>query len=116
MLSKNRRISRKEFPYILAKGKRYNFPHFLLYVAPINSIDKKNSSRFSFSISKKVFSKAVDRNKYRRRGYSVIDLYKDSLKPGYFCFFSFKKGSSGITFDTLQKEILGLLSASAVIS
>jgi ribonuclease P protein component len=112
MLSKKRRIPRELFPRILKEGKRYSSPSLLLYVA---SRGNNEPSRFSFSISKKVCKKATDRNKHRRRGYSVIEKYLPNVKPGFFCFFSFKKGSSGVSFSALEKEVFDLLKVSSVV-
>ena len=115
MLAKNRRIGRKLFPNILTKGKRYNSPILLLYVST-PSVEKNFLSRFAFSISKKTAKLAVDRNKHRRRGYSIITKYLKNIKPGYFCFFSFKKNSSSIKFEQIEREIINLLKTSGVIS
>ncbi len=115
MLPKNRRISRKEFPYILTKGKRYNSPNFLLYVARDEGLNKETPSRFSFSVSKKVCKNAADRNRQRRRGYSVVSHLIKNTKPGFLCFFSFKKGSGGSSFINLEKEVPELLSLSSVL-
>jgi|SRR3989344_6814148 len=110
MLSKKRRISKKHFPYILTKGKRYNTPHLLMYINRVDSGNQNQASQFSFSISKKVAPKAVDRNKYRRRGYSVIRRHINRIKSGYLLLFSFKKGRANLKFSELEKEILELLS------
>ena len=110
MLSKTRRIPRQYFPEILTKGRRYNSPSLLLYCLPT-----AGESRFSFSVSKKVCKKAVDRNKHRRRGYAAVQKHLDSIKSGFFCFLSFKKGSGGISFAALEKEITDLLKASSVV-
>ena len=114
MLPKNRRIPKENFSAILKEGKRYNSLILLLYVA---SIDKnhKELSRFSFSISKKICKKATDRNRYRRRGYSIIGNNIKRIKSGYFCFFSFKKESIGASFTILEKEIFDLLSVSNML-
>jgi len=110
MLSKKRRISKKEIEVILKTGKRLNSPHLSLYISKTNL----GCSRFSFSVSKKVCPKAVDRNKYRRRGYSVIQKI-NQIKPGYDCLFVFKKGSSGIKHDIVEGEISELLYVSGVL-
>lgn len=115
MLPKNRRIARKDFPYILKNGKRYNSPALMLYVAPADPIKNPEPSKFSFSVSKKVCPKAVDRNKYRRRGYSVVSKNLNHTKPGHFCFFSFKKTPKPVNFQVLENEVKGLLSASGVL-
>ncbi len=115
MLPQNRRIPKKYFPYILKNNKRHNSIHLLLYISPIDPSLKNKQSRFSFSVSKKVCSLAVDRNKYRRRGYSIVSKYTKQVKDGYFCFFSFKKSTTPITFSVLEKEAKELLSLSGVL-
>lgn len=112
MLNKKRRIRRKSFGGVLIKGRRYNSPHLLMY---INKSSADTPSRFSFSVSKKVAQKAVDRNKYRRRGYSVISRNIGKIKLDHFFVFSFKKGSAGLKFSELEKEILELLSISGML-
>ncbi len=113
MLSKNRRITRKEFPKIISEAKRFNSPNLLLYLYK-DSKDKE--SKFSFSVSKKVLKKAVDRNKFRRRGYSIVNILLNRTKKGFLCFFHFKKESRAVSFVSLEKEIEELLFNSGVIS
>ena len=113
MLSKNKRISKKYFPFILKNSKRFNSPHFVLYISENNL---KSQSNFSFSISKKICKKAVYRNKYRRQGYSIINKYLNQIKNGFFFFFSFKKSTYPVDFNTLNDEIFSLLSVSHMIN
>jgi len=112
MLPKKRRIQRSSFSNIFSRGKRHNSTNLLLYVA---TSDKNEPSRFSFSVSKKVNKKAVDRNKLRRRGYSVVSRYLDKIKPNFLCLFSFKLGSGKIKFNELEKEIYSLLRSGGVL-
>lgn len=112
MLPKNRRIPRKELGPVVFKGKKYNSPHLLLSIASTDS----PQSKFAFSVSKKVAKSAVERNKYRRRGYSVIGKQLHALKGGYLLMFNFKKGAIPIEFAGLEKEVLGLLSDSFMLS
>lgn len=102
MLPKNRRIKREIFSDVL-KGVRYNSPHFLIYAKKIN-IEKP--SIFAFSVSKKVCNNAVDRNRLRRQGYSVISKNINSLSKGFMIFFLFKKGQRPPTFSVLEQEIV----------
>jgi ribonuclease P protein component len=111
MLPKNERIQRKNFSQILLENKTYNSPNLLLHITP----NPDKNSKFSFSVSKKICPNAVDRNKLRRRGYSIILKNKNIIKSGSFCFFSFKKTKRTPTFATLEKEIVGLLSSAGVI-
>jgi ribonuclease P protein component len=111
MLPKNRRIKRSEFPFILQTGKRFNSPHFLLYVANTN----EKHTQVCFSVSKKILKHAVQRNKCRRQGYAVVSRYINKLKSGRLLFFVFKKGSYPIPFTTLASEIDYLLTTATVI-
>lgn len=115
MLPKKRRIPRKEFAHVFLGGKRINSPGLLLCVAPLNSGKKEEASRFSFSVSKKVYPRAVDRNKYRRRGYSVVSENTNQIKPGHYFLFSFKKTPNPPSFHELEGEIRGLLSRSGML-
>ncbi len=115
MLSKDRRIERKEFSLILSTGLRFNSSGFLLYVAkmPINMANV--GSKIAFSVSKKVCQKAVDRNKYRRRGYQAVLPVLKSIKPGYYLFFVYKKGLIPTRLKTIETEVAKLLSESHVL-
>jgi ribonuclease P protein component len=113
MLPKNRRIERSYFDKILKNSKRYNSTSFVLYV--MKNVDGDGvPTKFSFSVSKKVLKSAVKRNKHRRIGYSVIKNNIKDIKPGYYCFFVYKKGFYE-EFDSINKDILGLLYSSSVI-
>jgi len=117
MLPKNRRIPKQEFPYILSSGKRVSSPHLLLYISPIPQ-KKAQLSRFTFSVSKKIAKKAVERNKLRRWGYASIRNILKNIKEngsGYFLFFSFKKNSISLGYKTVETEIQELLSAADML-
>lgn len=114
MLPKQRRIPRENFSHILAHGSRFNSQHLLLYIAK-NTLVAKNKARIAFSVSKKVCPSAVDRNKYRRMGYSALSPEISNIKDGYLLFFSYKKGSVPVSFKTIQNEIMGLLSTSSML-
>jgi ribonuclease P protein component len=113
MLSKSRRISKADFPYILAQGRRFNSEHLLLYSAPMKNTAEP--SRFSFSISKKVAAKASDRNRQRRRGYASLHNLLPFLKTGSFSFFSFKKGGHAIPAAVIGSEARKLLLEAGVL-
>ncbi len=49
------------------------------------------SSRFCFSISKKVAKNAVTRNKMRRVGYRLLKKYIPKIQSNTVNFFSFRK-------------------------
>lgn len=116
MLPKTRRISKKEFPNLMKNSRRFNSPHFLLYLSKNNENKPQNNSRFSFSVSKKVCKEAVSRNKLRRRGYAVIEHIIERIKPGLLCFFVYKKDLGNESFSFLEKEINTLLLDSGVLT
>lgn len=115
MLSKNWRIPKSEFQHILSKGKRYNSPLFLLYIVE-NKDHSSNNSRFAFSVPKTVAKTAVQRNRLRRLGYSVVQSHKDDVAKGYLVFFLYKKHKQILDFDLIESEIQELLSVSGMIS
>ena len=115
MLPKKRRIEKREFRHIISRGKKLNGDNLLLYIAKIETDYELKDSRFSFSVSKKVTKGAVDRNRLRRVGYSVIEKSIERIKKGYFLFFVFKKNTVNVKFDVLEKEILKLLSEALVL-
>ncbi len=115
MLPKKRRISRSEFPYILANGKRYNSQHLLLYLVKNQANKPYFQTKIAFSVSKKVCNTAVGRNKLRRRGYSVVGKKISKIEPGSLGFFVFKKGSTSTSFKALEGEIFELLSNSLML-
>lgn len=110
MLPKSRRISCKEFKHILQNGRRSFSDHFVLY---LERVENYNTSRFSFSISKKICKNATSRNLYRRRGYAVITKIIKQIKPNHFVFFSYKKSKNekdfNLKFKTIESEIVNLL-------
>jgi len=112
MLPKTRRIPRRELGPVIFKGKKYTSPHLILSLFPT----EEKTSKFVFSLSKKVCKSAVLRNKYRRRGYSIISKHLNTIKNGYLLMFSFKKDGASISFSELEKEIMTLLSDSFMLS
>ncbi len=120
MLPKKRRIPRSEFHYILSHSKRINSLHFILYICPFESKNQSGSvaqveSRFAFSVSKKIFKNATKRNLSRRRGYCVIHKIINTIYPGYFFFFSYKKSLQPLSFEDVQNEITHLLASFRVV-
>ncbi len=115
MLPKKRRIPRKEFAKLFLNGKRFNSTAFLLNLVALDKPFLSTDSKFSFSVSKKVSSSAVLRNKLRRMGYSVIEKNIKNIKSGVILSFSFKKGVEKYSFNQIEKEILDLLSKASVL-
>ncbi|MBP6884639.1 MAG: ribonuclease P protein component [Candidatus Pacebacteria bacterium] len=79
MLPKKLRLTKKEIEEHLLRAKRTKTPLFTFsYLILPNS----NGPKISVSVSKKVASKAVVRNKLRRRAYSALKPLIPCLNEG----------------------------------
>jgi ribonuclease P protein component len=112
MLAKNRRIGKEFFSVRFPDSRRFVSTHLLLTVVKNENKNEseKQPSRFAFSVSKKVSKRAVDRNRLRRQGYSIVGKYLSEIPSGFLFFFSFKKSAYPVSSTDLEKEICGLLS------
>jgi ribonuclease P protein component len=105
MLAKNRRIQKALFSKVFSGGKRFVSAHFLVGATKIGG----GTSRFAFSVSKKVCKRAVDRNRLRRQGYAVIEKHLKNIPPGFIFIFTFKKFAEKISFSEMEKEICDMI-------
>jgi len=79
MLKKRNRLTKKEFDTVFSKGKRYHSPELQLIY------QLSDTFHGSAVVGKKVYKKAVDRNKLRRRMYSILyQIKKEGKKTGTF--------------------------------
>lgn len=109
MLPKNKRISKDSFKTILQKGTSYHTENFTLRVLP------SEKEGFAVLVSKKVAKGAVDRNRIRRRVYSVL---RDSLlhiKAKSKNIVSAKDGAKQLSFESQKEEINRLLKKARLI-
>lgn len=88
MFKKANRLSRVEFSDFYKKGKKYNFSHLTVIIAPFSK------NKVSVVVGKKVSNSAVRRNVLKRRVYGqlrkfLLENKKESniiiiiLKPSY---------------------------------
>jgi ribonuclease P protein component len=98
MFPKSKRIPRKMFPLLSNGAKTFKNNLFLLRFvsqsvqsSEFSHLDKNYSSRFCFSVSKKVAKNAVMRNKMRRAGYRLLEKYFFEIRPKIIASFSFRK-------------------------
>lgn len=75
------------FPLLLKGAKVFKNNLFLLRL--VYNQEKGQSSRFCFSVSKKISKKAVIRNKIRRAGYRLLKPLLPSIKSNTLIIFSF---------------------------
>lgn len=113
MLPQSQRIPRALFPLLADRAKVFKNNLFLLRVAYFKDQPKDNSSRFSFSVSKKVAKSAVVRNRLRRTGYSLLGPHISNIDSGILVSFSFRK----VPKDEQETaaEIASILSDSKII-
>lgn len=99
---------------VFIRGSTVSSPHFLVKTAAMTSTPTPAlaPTLFAASISKKVASTAVLRNRTRRRVYSVIrDLLPrvKNTKPPLCVAISVKKGGETLAYEMMAKELENLL-------
>ncbi len=105
MLAKKERLNRTAFDRFFVSGKRYNSPYFQLIYTPYKNFHG------SVVVGKKVYKKAVLRNRLRRQVYGVLYRNKTTLKIGvYICIAkpastSLLKGTIIIELEKLLKQM-----------
>lgn len=79
MFTKKQRLTKKEFEYVFKNGKRIHSPVVQLIYTPTDEF------HCSAVVGKKIYKKAVDRNRLRRRMYAVAyKSFKNVVKNGSF--------------------------------
>ncbi len=103
MLKKSQRLSRVEFDQCFKAGRRFHSPNLQCIYCP--SPDFHGSA----VVGKKVFKKAVDRNKQRRRIYAALYRVRcqQSLHGVYILIA--KPSAKSVGYKTLSVEIVDLV-------
>ena len=102
MLSKKNRISNRQLlKKLFEKGKQYKNNNFIFKFLP--SIEP--ISKFSVVVSKKVASKAVDRNKLRRQIFDCIQNNMSLLKSDIVVIVIAKNNVTESKYEDLNKGI-----------
>ncbi|MCA9361579.1 ribonuclease P protein component [Candidatus Kaiserbacteria bacterium] len=78
MLPKKKRLNRSEFNRFFVVGRRYNTPHFQLIFT------SHGSFHGAVVVGKKVYKKAVLRNRLRRQVYAVLYRSQGILPLGVY--------------------------------
>ncbi|MEX0934043.1 MAG: ribonuclease P protein component [Candidatus Paceibacterota bacterium] len=97
----------------IPQKKTHHSPSFTLLV--YKKRDQKEVSTITFIISKKIATKAVLRNKLKRRGYSVAQELFFRIQTGFTLVFYFKKESVHKTHKEFFLEIQKLLKEAHVL-
>lgn len=98
MLPKSKRLKTSDFKDF--RGSRtLHSPHFILRLK-----EGSPPPRIAAVVSNAVAKKAVDRNRLRRRVYTLLRNHQPPLKAGLLTITA-KKGATGLTFEQLRQEI-----------
>lgn len=102
MLAKSRRLTKSLFKRVIDEGYTQNTQFAL-----VKSIKIAGESRFAVSVSKKVSKNATDRNKIRRRAYSVIRefIQDERVKDGVYGVFMMKPSVKVLKHKDLAEQI-----------
>jgi len=106
MLPKARRIDKTTFKTLTGRGMSYHSPLLFLSIYVQKEI---KPTRCAVLCSKKVSTRAVDRNRQRRRVYRSLQTLLSFVKPGYFCVFTIKKEAKESSFTELDIAVAALL-------
>ena len=115
MLPSKKRIHKSHFEEVFKKGTFY--PGRSVNLILLNSPDiTGKTSKFAFSVSKKIAKNAVSRNLIRRRGFSVVKNIINNIKPGFLGVFVIKKTQTKLTFEILKEDIESICSRAGILN
>lgn len=122
MLSKKNKLNTEEIKNLFDKKEGFSFSlktirHDFFDIKIFSGTNKENNiplpyDKFSVILSGKTFKKAIERNKIKRRIYSVLEIYLKSIKNtnnSYYVLIYPKKQSEDIIFQDLKKELYNIL-------
>ena len=99
MLPRRNRVRSGEFKELMG-GKTLSTPYFLL---KYKAILETSPTKYAVVVSSKISKRAVERNKIRRRLYSILS--KNFPSKGLVGAFFVKKEALKATFKELEKEV-----------
>lgn len=108
MLPKSKRLTTEEFKKVIEKGQSFHSPFLIARLA-----NSPKQSRFSVSVPKKVCKNAVDRNKIRRRIYSIISGIDTKL--GSNVVMIVKPGFENLDYKEMRDEIAKIFVKSSLL-
>lgn len=105
MIPKKNRLRRSSVKYTLKKGHKISSEFFVIKY--LNTKSKEN--RFSVSVSLKTAAGAVERNKLRRRIYSIIEKLKLDFPTKLNMVIIVKKPAAELTFEELTEKLKDIM-------
>ena len=115
MLSRQRRVSRRQFSPALKQSRLWQSSVLSLRLSLLLPREAVKSTSFAFVVSRKVAAKAVDRNKLKRRARTIARELLPRIKDNYTCLLFFKKEATSLSYQELKKAIYDLLHLSSII-
>jgi ribonuclease P protein component len=122
MLSKKNKLNAEEIKNLFDKKEGFSFSlkiirHDFFDIKIFSSTNKENNVRLPYDkfvviLSGKTFKKAVERNKIKRRIYSLLEAYLKDLNNKnnfYYVLIYPKKQAEDIIFQDLKKELYNIL-------
>lgn len=103
MLPRQNRLNTFDLKELKLAGKRVHSTLFSITWAE----SRQNINKYGLSVTKKLYKKAVDRNRAKRRVFSIIRELNNK-KNGHFSLF-LKANIDNLPYLDLKKEIEGIL-------
>jgi len=103
MLSRQNQLNTFDLKELKLAGKRVHSTLFSITCAE----SRQNINKYSLSVPKKLYKKAVDRNRAKRRIFAIIKEINNK-KNGHFSLF-LKVNIDNLPYLGLKKEIEGIL-------
>ena len=100
MISKNQRISKNQISWLLKKSRKASDDFFSIKF----QLNKKDFSRYSIVISKKVLRLATARNKLRRQCYEIVRQLNQPSKSIDLVIF-LRPAATKLTYQELKKQL-----------
>src|SRR3989344_2256629 len=114
MLSRQRRVTRRQFPAILQTSRSWRSSFLSLRVARGRNEETPKVTIFAFVVSHKVSAMAVNRNKLKRRARAIVRELLPRVKDNYACLLFFKKGSAELPYQELRQAIQEIIARTPV--
>ena len=107
MLPKSLRLKNSE---LFQKAFRFGKPFFFGNIGCKVIFSKDTGKKVGFSLSKKIFPRAVDRNRAKRALSDVAALFWDDIPEGIFVVFFLRTHEGFLEKERLMKDFPGLIS------
>ena len=102
--------SRLKNPELFQKAFRFGKPFFFGNVGCKIASSGESGKKIGFSLSKKLFPHAVDRNKAKRLLSEAVGLLWDDIPEGVFVVFFLRTREGFSEKEMISKDVSGLVS------